>query len=196
MPRCRRDRANGRNGREIRRRRGHGCLRRTGGTRGSRGAGSHAALAMQRRLQALFAGDSRFASGSTPESGGRVPQEGGSFVTGDAVNVCDRLQKAATRSRFSRASEPLRPRSARVRVREVQGRWMRRVRLGGVACRRFFALCRHATAWSRGRPSHLRGSRDRARAASGDLSARGRPGRAASRDDRRRAGRRKDTARS
>jgi class 3 adenylate cyclase len=56
----------------------------------------HAALAMQRRMHKLFAGELEMRVGvNTGEVVVGSPQEGGSFVTGDAVNVADRLQKAA-----------------------------------------------------------------------------------------------------
>ena len=56
----------------------------------------HAALAMQDRLRALFAGAFEMRIGvNTGEVVVGLPHEGGSFVTGDAVNVADRLQKAA-----------------------------------------------------------------------------------------------------
>ena len=57
----------------------------------------HAALAMQRRLQELFDGKLELRVGvNTGDVVVGFPREGSSFVTGDAVNVCDRLQKAAT----------------------------------------------------------------------------------------------------
>ena len=56
----------------------------------------HAALGMQRRLHELFEGDLAMRvgvnSGEVVVGKARV---GSSFVTGDAVNTCDRLQKAA-----------------------------------------------------------------------------------------------------
>ena len=56
----------------------------------------HAALAMQERMSELFAGELEMRVGvNTGEVVVGSPREGGSFVTGDAVNVCDRLQKAA-----------------------------------------------------------------------------------------------------
>ena len=56
----------------------------------------HAALAMQGRMRELFAGELEMRVGvNTGEVVVGSPREGGSFVTGDAVNVCDRLQKAA-----------------------------------------------------------------------------------------------------
>jgi class 3 adenylate cyclase len=56
----------------------------------------HAALAMQRRLDGLFDGELQMRVGvNTGEVVVGVPREGSSFVTGDAVNACDRLQKAA-----------------------------------------------------------------------------------------------------
>jgi class 3 adenylate cyclase len=56
----------------------------------------HAALAMQARLQALFAGELEMRVGvNTGDVVVGAPREGSSFVTGDAVNVADRLQKAA-----------------------------------------------------------------------------------------------------
>jgi class 3 adenylate cyclase len=56
----------------------------------------HAALAMQERLAALFEGELEMRIGvNTGEVVVGSPREGGSFVTGDVVNVCDRLQKAA-----------------------------------------------------------------------------------------------------
>jgi class 3 adenylate cyclase len=56
----------------------------------------HAALAMQRRLHELFGGELEMRVGvNTGEVVVGAAREGGSFVTGDAVNVADRLQKAA-----------------------------------------------------------------------------------------------------
>jgi class 3 adenylate cyclase len=56
----------------------------------------HAALAMQRRLDGLFEGELQMRVGvNTGEVVVGLPREGSSFVTGDAVNACDRLQKAA-----------------------------------------------------------------------------------------------------
>jgi class 3 adenylate cyclase len=56
----------------------------------------HAALAMQARMTELFAGELELRVGvNTGEVVAGVAREGGSFVTGDVVNVCDRLQKAA-----------------------------------------------------------------------------------------------------
>ena len=56
----------------------------------------HAALAMQQRMHELFAGELEMRVGvNTGEVVVGSPREGGSFVTGDAVNVADRLEKAA-----------------------------------------------------------------------------------------------------
>ena len=56
----------------------------------------HAALAMQRRLHELFGGELELRIGvNTGDTVVGEPRVGSSFVTGDAVNVCDRLQKAA-----------------------------------------------------------------------------------------------------
>ena len=56
----------------------------------------HAALAMQQRIQGLFGGELEMRVGvNTGEVVVGSPREGSSFVTGDAVNVADRLQKAA-----------------------------------------------------------------------------------------------------
>jgi class 3 adenylate cyclase/tetratricopeptide (TPR) repeat protein len=56
----------------------------------------HAALAMQERLAALFRDDLEMRIGvNTGEVVVGAAREGSSFVTGDAVNVADRLQKAA-----------------------------------------------------------------------------------------------------
>jgi class 3 adenylate cyclase/tetratricopeptide (TPR) repeat protein len=56
----------------------------------------HAALAMQRRVRELFGEELEMRVGvNTGEVVVGSAREGGSFVTGDAVNVCDRLQKAA-----------------------------------------------------------------------------------------------------
>jgi class 3 adenylate cyclase len=56
----------------------------------------HAALAMQRRLHELFGGEIEMRLGvNTGEVVVGAARAGGSFVTGDAVNVADRLQKAA-----------------------------------------------------------------------------------------------------
>jgi class 3 adenylate cyclase/tetratricopeptide (TPR) repeat protein len=56
----------------------------------------HAALAMQRRLRELFAGELELRVGvNTGEAVVGEPRAGSSFVTGDVVNMCDRLQKAA-----------------------------------------------------------------------------------------------------
>jgi len=56
----------------------------------------HAALGMQRRMAELFGG--RLALRIGVNTGDVVvgrPREGSSFVTGDAVNVCARLEQAA-----------------------------------------------------------------------------------------------------
>jgi class 3 adenylate cyclase/tetratricopeptide (TPR) repeat protein len=56
----------------------------------------HAALAMQQRLHELFGGEVEMRIGvNTGDVVVGSPREGSSFVTGDAVNVADRLQKAA-----------------------------------------------------------------------------------------------------
>jgi class 3 adenylate cyclase len=56
----------------------------------------HAALAMQSRLKLLFEGELEMRVGvNTGEVVAGEARAGGSFVTGDAVNVSDRLQKAA-----------------------------------------------------------------------------------------------------
>jgi tetratricopeptide (TPR) repeat protein len=56
----------------------------------------HAALAMQRRLGALFGGELSLRIGvNTGEVVAGRPREGSSFVTGDAVNVGARLEQAA-----------------------------------------------------------------------------------------------------
>ena len=56
----------------------------------------HAALAMQERMHELFAGALELRVGvNTGDVVVGAPREGGSFVTGDAVNVADRLEKAA-----------------------------------------------------------------------------------------------------
>ncbi len=56
----------------------------------------HAALAMQRRMRELFGDSLELRVGvNTGEVVVGASHEGGSFVTGDAVNVADRLQKAA-----------------------------------------------------------------------------------------------------
>jgi class 3 adenylate cyclase/tetratricopeptide (TPR) repeat protein len=56
----------------------------------------HAALAMQERLRSLFGNELEMRVGvNTGEVVVGAAREGGSFVTGDVVNVCDRLQKAA-----------------------------------------------------------------------------------------------------
>ena len=56
----------------------------------------HAALAMQQRMQELFGDELELRVGvNTGDVVVGVARAGGSFVTGDAVNVADRLQKAA-----------------------------------------------------------------------------------------------------
>ena len=56
----------------------------------------HAALAMQRRVRELFGDELEMRVGvNTGEVVVGASRAGGSFVTGDAVNVADRLQKAA-----------------------------------------------------------------------------------------------------
>src|SRR5439155_10520249 len=56
----------------------------------------HAALSMQRRLDELFGQSLRLRVGvNTGEVVVGPPHEGGSFVTGDAVNVAARLEQAA-----------------------------------------------------------------------------------------------------
>ena len=54
----------------------------------------HAAIAMRRRLEGLFGGDLSMRVGvNTGEVVVGRPREGSSFVTGDAVNVCARLEQ-------------------------------------------------------------------------------------------------------
>ena len=56
----------------------------------------HAALGMQRQLRELFGGRLRLRIGvNTGDVVVGRPREGSSFVTGDAVNVCARLEQAA-----------------------------------------------------------------------------------------------------
>ena len=56
----------------------------------------HAALAMHKRMEGLFDGELGLRIGvNTGEVVVGVAHEGGSFVTGDVVNVADRLQKGA-----------------------------------------------------------------------------------------------------
>src|SRR5437763_9470419 len=56
----------------------------------------HAALAMQRRLHELFAGDLALRIGvNSGEVVTGVPRAGSSFVSGDPVNVAARLEQAA-----------------------------------------------------------------------------------------------------
>ena len=56
----------------------------------------HAALAMQERMRELFSGTLELRVGvNTGDVVVGAPRAGGSFVTGDAVNVADRLEKAA-----------------------------------------------------------------------------------------------------
>ena len=56
----------------------------------------HTALAMQRRLEAVFAGELSLRLGvNTGEVVAGRPREGSSFVSGDAVNVAARLEQAA-----------------------------------------------------------------------------------------------------
>jgi class 3 adenylate cyclase len=56
----------------------------------------HTALAMQRRLEAVFAGELSLRIGvNTGEVVVGRPREGSSFVSGDAVNVAARLEQAA-----------------------------------------------------------------------------------------------------
>jgi class 3 adenylate cyclase len=56
----------------------------------------HTALGMQRRLRDLFGGRLRLRIGvNTGDVVAGRPREGSSFVTGDAVNVCARLEQAA-----------------------------------------------------------------------------------------------------
>lgn len=56
----------------------------------------HTALAMQRRLEALFSGQLALRIGvNTGEVVAGRPREGSSFVSGDAVNVAARLEQAA-----------------------------------------------------------------------------------------------------
>jgi class 3 adenylate cyclase len=56
----------------------------------------HTALAMQRRLDAVFAGELSLRIGvNTGEVVAGRPREGSSFVSGDAVNVAARLEQAA-----------------------------------------------------------------------------------------------------
>ncbi|MGZ4416379.1 MAG: ATP-binding protein, partial [Gaiellaceae bacterium] len=56
----------------------------------------HTALAMQRRLEAVFAGELSLRIGvNTGEVVAGRPREGNSFVSGDAVNVAARLEQAA-----------------------------------------------------------------------------------------------------
>ena len=96
----------------------------------------HTALAMQRRLEAVFAGELSLRIGvNTGEVVAGRPREGSSFVSGDAVNVAARLEQAAepgeilagarTVSAVRGAFEFGEPKTV-----EVKGK------AGGVACRR------------------------------------------------------------
>src|SRR6266536_825348 len=80
----------------VRRRRGHGRLRRPGRARRSCRAALHAALSMRNRLKEVF-GD-RLALRVGVDTGDVVvgrARAGSSFVSGDPVNVAARLEQAA-----------------------------------------------------------------------------------------------------
>jgi class 3 adenylate cyclase len=95
----------------------------------------HAALAMQRRLGDDFAGEIQARIGvSTGEVVSGQPRDGGSFVTGDSVNVGARLEQAAAPGQVLAAERTVA--AARgafefgeARVVEARGK------PGGVACR-------------------------------------------------------------
>ena len=95
----------------------------------------HAALAMQRRLHELFAGELELRIGvNTGEAVVGEARLGSSFVTGDAVNVCDRLQKAAEPGEILAGERTVVAASGAfefgdVRTVEAKGK------PGGVACR-------------------------------------------------------------
>jgi len=95
----------------------------------------HAALAMQHRLQELFEGELELRVGvNTGETVVGEPRVGSSFVTGDAVNVCDRLQKAAAPGEVLAGERTVAAASGAFefgerRVVEARGK------TGGIACR-------------------------------------------------------------
>ena len=135
----------------------------------------HAALAMQRRLGELF-GD-RLALRIGVNTGEVVvgrPREGSSFVTGDAVNVCARLEQAAapgeilvgerTVAAARGAFEFAEPTTV-----EAKGK------PGGVVCRRLVrALSLMRPRGVGGLQPRLRRARGRARAAAGGVRTRSR----------------------
>ena len=73
----------------------------------------HAALAMQTRLGEIGGGLELRIGVSTGEVVAGQARDGGTFVTGDAVNVGARLEQAAAPARCSSASEPSRLFAAR-----------------------------------------------------------------------------------
>ena len=83
-------------GREVRRRRRHGGLRRAGGTGGPRGARAPRRAVDAEAAHELFGDALALRIGvNTGEVVVGQPREGSSFVTGDAVNVAARLEQAA-----------------------------------------------------------------------------------------------------
>ena len=132
----------------------------------------HAGLAMQRRMTALFEGRVELRVGvNTGDVVVAQPREGSSFVTGDAVNVCARLEQAAAPGEVLVGERTVAAAGGAFEfgaARTVEARG----KPEGVAGRPVLA-CSHAHATSRhGRPAaDLRGPRNRARAARSDLPA-------------------------
>ena len=120
----------------------------------------HAALAMQRRLTSLFAGELEMRVGvNTGEVVVGAPREGSSFVSGDAVNVADRLQKAAPPTGILAGERTVTAASGAFEFGDLET-VDAKGKTACVPCRRVLrALTSHASARSRWPPSRVRRSR-------------------------------------
>ena len=95
------------------------------------------ALGMRRRLGELFGGQLALRIGvNTGDVVVGKPRQGSSFVTGDTVNVCARLEQAAARERSWSASGRWRPRAARLSSSSPAATVEAKGKPGGIRCRR------------------------------------------------------------